>query len=144
MPKIRRAKAAAPAATAVARRPMRFVTDEHQSGWSVAISGDQQGTHVHGRWHVTNLSDQNVTILKARIEGHEAAFSRVFTRAPDHSVFGSKNPILANRTSDIIADFTFFPGIGADRNPLITDVIFADDYAEEHRVQSVRFLRIGP
>src|SRR5215470_8603994 len=64
MPKFRSAKVAAPA---VARRLLRFVTDEHQSGWSVAISGDQKGTHVHGKWHVTNLSDQNVAILEARI-----------------------------------------------------------------------------
>jgi len=78
------------------------------------------------------------------MEGHETAFSHVFTRAPDQNVFGSRNPIVANRMSEITADFSFFPGIGFDRDPLITDVIFTDNYAEEHRVQSVRFQRIGP
>jgi hypothetical protein len=119
------------------------VTNDSQSGWNVATLGGQQGTHVHGKWHVTNLSDRNVVILKAQMEGYEATFSYVSTRAPGGDVFGRDNPILAHRMSEISADFTFFPGIGSDRDPLVADVIFTDNYAE-HRVRSVRFQRVGP
>jgi hypothetical protein len=126
------------------RRPLRFVTNDSQSGWSVATLGERLGTHVHGKWHVTNVSDRNVVILKARIEGHETEFFHVFTQAPDQNVFGFEYPILAKHMSEVSADFTFFPSIGSNRNALIADVVFTDNYAEEHRIRSVQFRRIGP
>jgi hypothetical protein len=129
-------------------RPLRFVTDDSQALWSLATSktnaGSQEGTHLHGIWHVTNISDRNVVILKARLEGHQTDFAHVSTQAPDENVFGSKNPILANTMSEVSADFTFFPGIGNRREPLTLDVIFTDNFGDEHRVRAVRFRYVGP
>jgi hypothetical protein len=75
--------AAASGAAPGIERPLRFVTDDALAGWRWATLGQQQGMHVHGRWHVTNLSDHNFMILKARIEGREAQSSFVSTRAVD-------------------------------------------------------------
>jgi hypothetical protein len=41
--------------------------------------------------------------------------------------------------SEVVADFTFFPPIGRDREPLITNVIFTDNHADEQPLRSVRF-----
>jgi hypothetical protein len=99
---------------------------------------------LHGKWHVTNISNHNFMILKARIQGYEPEFSHVWTRAPDRNVFGLRDPILAKRLSEVSADFAFFPSIGTARDPIIADVIFADNYGDDHRVPSVRFRRVGP
>jgi|SRR5664279_2862622 len=126
-------------------RPLRFVLDDHQSLWSPAKSGDQHGTQVHGHWHVTNISDLNVVLLHARLEGHEAKFSHVLAlRGDNRRAFARRSPIPANTMSEVAADFTYFPAICSGREPLIADVIFTDNYEEEHRVRSVRFPYRGP
>jgi hypothetical protein len=102
-----------PSTKATEGRPLRFVTNDLQSRWGLATARERQGTHVHGMWHVTNVSDYNVVLLKARIEGHEAEFSHVMTQAPDQDVFGSEYPIPARCMSEVSADFTFFPSIGS-------------------------------
>ncbi len=124
-------------------RPLRIVTRDHESHWSVATRGDEKGTMLHGRWDVTNISDYECMVLKARVEGYEAGYSHVFTRAPDKNIFGSY-PVLAGRMSEVTAEFLFFPGIDSGRDPIVADVSFTDNYADEHRVRSVRFQYIGP
>ena len=46
--------------------------------------------------------------------------------------------------SEVFADFSFFPAICAEREPLVADVIFTDNYGEEHAVPGVRFQYLGP
>ena len=142
--KFRRAKPTAPSTAPVAERPLRFVTNDDESRWSLATRGEEQGAMLYGRWHVTNVSKRNIVILKARIEGHETEFSHVMTQAPNRNVFSFTNPILAGRMSEVSADFAFFPSIGSGRDAIVADVIFTDNYGEAHRVNSVRFRRVGP
>ena len=125
-------------------RPLRFVQDDRQSRWSVARLGDKVGTHVHGHWYVTNTSDRNVLILKVRLRKHLTNFVNVFTQHPERNVFGYQVPIPAHRMAEVTTDLTFFPPIGRDHEPLVTDVIFTDNFGEEHRVRRVRFSYIGP
>jgi hypothetical protein len=120
------------------QRPLRFVTDDHDTTWSPA----ELGCHLHGRWRVTNLFEREVFILKARIEGYETAFGHVATQAPD-GLFGPYS-ILPNQMSEIIADFPFFPTILSGPNPFVADVIFTDNLEVEHRVSAVRFAYRGP
>jgi hypothetical protein len=48
-------------------------------------------------------------------------------------------PILAHRMTEVFAIFQFYPGVVSGHDPLVVDVVFTDNYAEEHRVPSVRF-----
>jgi hypothetical protein len=127
----------------VRQRPLRFVTDDHNTTWSPAKLGNQQGSHLHGYWRVTNLSERDVFILKARIEGHDTEFGHVATQAPDRQSFGSF-PILPNWPSELIADLPFFASICSGRKPFVADVIFTDNFEAEHRVPAVRFAYRGP
>jgi hypothetical protein len=45
--------------------------------------------------------------------------------------------------SEVSADFTFFPPIGQGDEPIIADVIFSDNFANEHRVRT-QFTYLGP
>jgi hypothetical protein len=125
-------------------RPLRFVSDERQSCWGRCRLGDQRGTSVFGQWHVTNISDRNILLLKARLPNYEARFSNVFIEAPvdkngvRHPSF-ALYPIPAHQMSEVVADFTFVPSIRDGREPLVSDVIFTDNFEEEHLVRSVRF-----
>ena len=46
---------------------LSFVSKDLQCQWSAAISNKQSGTFVSGYWNVTNSSERDVVILKARL-----------------------------------------------------------------------------
>jgi hypothetical protein len=119
---------------------LRFVLSDEASGWAPA--GMQQGTHVRSIWHVTNVSDRGVVLLKARLGDHQAHHSDVY-------VFGSgppgpENLIPAHALRETLVQISFLPEICSDRKPLVADVIFTDNYGDEHRIPSVRFPYRGP
>jgi hypothetical protein len=60
-------------------RPLRFVLDESQSFWRPAKKGGTPGTQIHRRWHVTNVSDRAIALLRARLDDYQDEFSRVIT-----------------------------------------------------------------
>jgi hypothetical protein len=105
--------------------------------WSVARLNEQPGTHVHGRWHVTNSSEGDVMILKARLGKYATRFAQVSTRHPDdeRDIFGNY-PVLSHRMSEVSVDLSFFPPIGREHEPIVSDVIFTDNFGDEHRVRS--------
>lgn len=123
---------------------LSFVSNDRYCHWSGAKLNDQSGTFVNGRWHVTNSSESDVMILKARLGKYETRFSQVRTRHPEDEryIFGDY-PIQSHRMSEVSADFTFFPPIGRVPKRIISDVIFTDNFGNEHRVRT-RFSYIAP
>jgi hypothetical protein len=117
-------------------RPLRFVQDEQQSFWGPAGRGEEQGTQIAGRWHVTNISDQDVILLKARLDGRQTEFGHVATEGLSDRLYGFTYPIHAHRIARVTANLTYFPAIQTGRAPLIADVIFTDNFENEHRVRS--------
>jgi hypothetical protein len=98
---------------------------------------------VNGHWHVTNSSNSDVMILKARLGKYATRFARVGTHHPEDErpIFGDY-PIQSHRMSEVSADFTFFPPIGRAPKPIISDVIFTDNFGNEYRVHT-QFSYIG-
>ena len=123
---------------------LSFVQSDQHCSWSVAGLNDQSGTHVYGHWHVTNSSDSDVMILKARLGKYATHFTRVGTRHPEDErpIFGNYS-IQSHQMSEVSVDFTFFPPIGRAPKPIISDVIFTDNFGYEHRVRT-QFSYIGP
>jgi len=142
--KVRRRPAAESGSQTTAEtRPLRFVEEERRCFWTRAQKGTSEGTQVAGHWHVTNTTESNIVLLKARLDGHQADFTNVVTRDPKGQVFGSRHPILARRMSEIAVSFMFFPPIIDGSAPLVADIVFTDNYENEHRVRAVTFKRIG-
>jgi hypothetical protein len=121
---------------ATTSRPLRFVQTEQQSFWGPATRNRDPGTQVSGHWHVTNMSDLNVVLLRARLDGYEAQQSHVAAYGFRDRVYSHLTPIPAGVMGQVTATFMFFPSIKTDNEPLIVDVIFTDNYEEEHRVPS--------
>jgi hypothetical protein len=124
---------------------LHFVFNDGQTQWSPSQDGAGKfGTYVHGHWNVTNASDRDIHILKARLAKFEAEHSYVFTRDVAGSGLGSRFPIVPNRMTDLTADFIYPVEICPRGTPLVADVIFTDNYNREHWVRSVRFQYRGP
>jgi hypothetical protein len=125
------------------QKGISFVSNDRYCHWSEAKLNDQSGTFVNGRWHVTNSSESDVMILKARLGEYETRFARVETRHPEDErpIFGDY-PIQSHQMSEVSVDLTFFPPIGRAPKPIISDLIFTDNFGKEHRVRA-RFPYIG-
>jgi hypothetical protein len=122
-----------------------FVPNDLHCRWSEAELNDKPATFVQGRWHVTNTAESDVTIVKATLSKYETSFVHISTHHPndEKNVFRGNYPILYNHKSEVSADFTFFPPIGRAPKPIISDVIFTDNFANEHRVRT-KFTYILP
>ena len=121
-----------------------FVSKDLQCQWSEAISNKQSGTFISGYWNVTNSSERDVVILKARLSKYPSQLVQVLTRHPsdERNNFESKYPIYSDQMSEVSADFTFFPAIGRAPKPITSDVIFTDNFGNKYRVPT-QFSFIG-
>ena len=122
---------------------LSFVSKDPHCRRSAVQGNNQSGTFVSGVWNVTNRSEWDVTILKARLSKYQTQFVQVSTYDPSVEGFGASHPIHSNQMSEVSADFTFFPSIGRAPKPIISDVIFTDNFRNEHRVRT-QFSYIGP
>jgi len=117
---------------------LSFVSKDFQCQWGEASSNNQSGTFISGHWNVTNNSESNVVVLKARLSKHESRFVQVLTRHPndERSVFSNNYPVLSHQMSEVSAAFTIFPPIGRAPKPIISDVIFTDNFGNEYRMRT--------
>jgi hypothetical protein len=116
-------------------RPLHFVQNEQQSFWGPCRSGQDPGTQVAGHWHVTNTTDQNIVLLRVRLDGYSSTFSKVATEGEDR-LYASTCPILAHRIAKVTANLMFYPPVVSGKEPLVADLIFTDNYEDEHRARS--------
>src|SRR5262249_3486495 len=94
--------------------------------------GDRQGTHVLGHWQVTNVSDRKVWLLQARLHGHpRPSFTQVMIQGED-GLHSRTNPVPAGHMATVVATLDFFPPIASANEPIMTDIIFPDNFEEEH------------
>ena len=125
-------------------RPLRFVQVEAQSFWGPARRGDEQGTQIAGHWHVTNISDQDVVLLRVRLDGYQSDFGNVATEGLDERLYSSTFPVRAHCMASVTVNLMYFPAIHTGRAPLVADVFFTDNYENEHRARAAKFRFVGP
>jgi putative intracellular protease/amidase len=128
-------------AAAVSERPLRFVQNEQQSFWGPATLGKEQGTQVAGHWTVTNTLHSPIVLLKARLDGYSASHVHVATEGTTGE-YSSRAFIPARSIRQVVVQFSFFPVIASGFDPLFADVIFTDNFEDEHRVRSATFKSI--
>lgn len=123
-------------------RPLRVVQVDSTSFWGHMRRGSELGTQISGHWHVTNTSLRKLVLLKVRLVGYDAATSHVVTEGPD-GVYGSRI-IRPRQITAIAVNLSYFPPIIVGQKSLVADVIFTDNYEDEHRVSSAKFKPIRP
>ena len=138
-----RPRSAQTAQTISVNRPLRFVQNEQQSFWGPAMNGQEPGTQVAGHWHVTNTSDRNVVLLRARLDGYPRAFTNFVATEGQHSrMYSSTHPIPARHMAQVTVNLVFFPPITSGAEPLVADIIFTDNFEDEHHARSrFRYIR---
>jgi hypothetical protein len=142
--KLRRAKTPAPTAPPTADHELIFVIDEHRTTYGPLGAGERTGTHVHGVWDVTNVSDRTFVLLKVKLGDRTAIRpGAIGVQRPD-GTYELKGALPAHQMSTVLIELTFTPAIHPANEDLIADVMFTDNYGNEHKLSSVRFRRRGP
>jgi hypothetical protein len=120
---------------------LRFVSDDQGTNWGFTSNSKRVSMNVYGHWHVTNLSDHDIRLLKARLRGHEARHVRVMAVPPDtrYAAFSSKETLRSGRLSEVQTLFIEVAPVCDEGQSLIDDVIFTDNRGDEHVVPQVRF-----
>jgi hypothetical protein len=124
-------------------RPLRFVQSERESFWGPSKKGDIPGTQIHGRWHVTNISDRAIALLRIRLDGYQDDFGQVITEGVRGAAHLLAPPIPPRHMALVTVNLMYFPSIGIGREPILADVIFTDNYEDEYRVRSAKFKFVG-
>jgi len=114
---------------------LSFVQNDRHCHWGEARLNDEPGTFISGRWDVTNSSNSDVMILKASLAKRTTRSAPVSTRHPEdeRSIFG-KFTIPSYGMSEVSVEFPIFPTFGRAPEPIISDVIFTDNFENEYRV----------
>jgi hypothetical protein len=123
---------------------LAFVADDNQARISRAQDGERVGSHAIAHFHVTNVSNFDVVLLKARLVGISHEYSSVSTAAGRQNVYDSRHAVRAHSMAEVMVNFTIFPQAKIRNGALTRDVILTDNYGEEHRVRAVRFRALGP
>jgi hypothetical protein len=121
----------------VPRETVRILPQLHGCWWSDGLVGGKPAMQVAGRWHVTNITGDNVYLLAARTtkpktEGH------VSIMHPNENIFGSY-PILPGETTEVISDFWIIPPVRKVGEDFKTTVILTDHYGNEYKIKNLIF-----
>lgn len=121
----------------VPRETIRVLPQIHGCFWGNGSVSGKPAMQVVGKWHVTNITGDNVLLLgvktlKPRTEGH------VLTRHPRENIFGSY-PILPGETTEVSSDFWIVPPMRKEGEDLRTSVVLIDQYGNEHKIKNVVF-----
>ena len=121
----------------VPRETIRVLPQIQGCWWGNGSVSGKPAMQVVGKWHVTNITGDNVLLLgvktlKPRTEGH------VFTRHPRENIYGSY-PILPGETTEVSSDFWIVPPMRKEGEDLKTTVVLIDQYGNEHKIKNVVF-----
>jgi len=105
--------------------------------WHMGSSGNEAAMQVVSRWHVTNITNDQLLILGARIvrprtDGH------VYVEHPESRIFGSY-PILPGDTSEVSADFWIQPPVKKKGQVFKARIVLIDQYGNELKTGNVVF-----
>jgi len=121
----------------VPRETIRILPQMRGCWWGNGSVAGKPAMQVVGRWHVTNITGDNVRLLGARLlkpktEGH------VLTRHPQENIYGSY-PILPGETTEVDSDFWVIPPMRKEGEDFKTSVVLIDQYGNEHKIKNVIF-----
>jgi hypothetical protein len=121
------------------KKELSFVQNNLFCRWSVTKLNEQSEpvTLVTGRWRVTNNSDRDVKIVNVRLSkyaGHQSAQLSMQNPEDERNIFVHGGfPIAPHQTLVVEVFLTFFPPVGRAPQPIISDVIFTDNFGDGHR-----------
>ena len=120
----------------VPRKTVKFIPDMKygcEGSWNNGGINGEPAMQVRGQWYATNLTNENVRILRAYLVSPRTEII-VSTQAPDSKMFG-EFPILPRCTTEVFVHFWVQPPIRKEGESFIGQIIFIDQFNNKHKVK---------
>ena len=121
----------------VPRQTLRILAQTRGCWWHMGSVADKPAMQVVADWHITNITEGPVYLLKARI-AKPLTEGSVFTRHPKQDVYG-RYPILPRATTEARSDFWITPPVRNVGENFKTTVVLTDQYGNDHKLKNVIF-----
>ena len=112
----------------IPRKTVQFIskmTGGYEGHWGKGEVRGEPAMHVHSEWYATNVTDENVWILRAYL---------VKPRT-ESDMFG-KFPILPGCPSEVSVDFWIQPPIRKEGESFKGQIVFIDQFNNKHKVKA--------
>ena len=119
------------------RETIRVIPHHRGNWWVIDSVKNRPAMQVHGLWHVTNITDGAIRILRSRIIPSRAE-GPVAVRHPRGVIFGDY-AIPPGETSDVSSQFWIQPPIRKEGRDFKATIYLIDQFGNEHRVRSMIF-----
>ena len=120
------------------RKTLKFVPNmrhESMASWDTGNAGGELAMHVHSEWHVTNVSDGMMQILRAYLVKPRTEAAMLLTQHPEDGVFGDC-PILPGHLSQVHVDFFIVPPFRTEGEDFKGKIVFVDHLNKKHTVKA--------
>jgi hypothetical protein len=127
----------------VPRETIRAIPNVHETWWAMGSMNGKPTMQVVARWHVTNIINAPVFILRAFVLHPRTEAQMVLVRHPDRNVYGHY-PIEPGATTEASTNFWIMPPIRKEGEHLKAAIVLVDQYGNEHKVNNVIFRGPAP
>jgi hypothetical protein len=122
----------------VPRETIRAIPNVHETWWALGSMNGKPAMQVVARWHITNIIDAPVFLLRAFLLHPRTEAQMVLVGHPDRNVYG-RYPIEPGSTTEGSTDFWIVPPIRKEGEELNATIVLVDQYGNEHKVKGVVF-----
>jgi hypothetical protein len=125
------------------RADLRFVYGDRAMFWGFAQIGDEQATQLIGTFQATNVSHTDVTLIKFRFRGLQTEHHQLIV-GPGTIQPMPRNLLPRGYMSQVDIHCIARSCRCKPRQPFTADLIFTDNFGDEHKVKKVQFEYRGP
>ena len=110
------------------RETIRLILDTTRgSDWSKGTIRGEPAMYLHSGWYATNVTDEEVWILRAYLVRPRTESDILFVQHPELDEFG-KYPILPKSTAKVSVDFWIQPPIRKEGASFKGKIVFIDQF----------------
>ena len=120
----------------VPRKTVKFIPDMtygYEGRWNNGKVDGEPAMQVRSKWHATNVTDENVWILRAYLVKSRTE-AMVLTQDSEGDMF-DKFPILPRGTSEVIVHLWIQPPIRKEGENFKGKIVFIDQFNNKHKVK---------
>ena len=119
------------------RKTIQIVEHPQRPWWHMGSSGSDPAMQIVSHWYVTNVTDQPVNVLAARMLWPKTS-GAVDTKHHDRDIYG-RYVVPPGLTTEVSVDFWVKPPVRRKGEEFKATIVLTDQFGNDHKVKNVVF-----